>query len=245
MITQSGLFFIPVAVFSLVVVRGWSIPSTSLPKWGEVLQVVLKSVRVCSMLGAAWLDFRVAGDSFSQGAVQTCRELWLVQPSLELLVWQLCPREVHHRIILELFDFFAALLWELGVFGFVLWLVLPAPSWCCWSLCHGAVTSQDSAGVTTELLKHFLPSPPHLVAGELSLCRCGQIQTMEQSLCLEFVFSEFADKSFALCPRVTCGAERSLSASGGVEVGQWQDSRAPHVGFIAAGGGNVQLQVQK
>lgn len=30
----------------------------------------------------------------------------------------------------------------------------------------------------------------------------------------------------ALCSRLTCGAERSLSASGCMEVGQWQGSRA-------------------
>lgn len=81
-----------------------------------------------------WI-FRWPGIAFSQGAVQTCRELWLVQPSLELLVWQLCPWEVYRRIILKLFDFFAALLWELSVFGFACSacseLVLLVPlSWC-------------------------------------------------------------------------------------------------------------------
>lgn len=116
-----------------------------------------------------WI-FGWPGVAFCQGAVQTCRELWLVQPSLELLVWQLCCWEVYHGIILKLFDFFAALLWELGVFGFVLWLVLPAPSWWCWYLCHGAVTSQAFARVTAELFKHLPPPPPHLVAGELRLC---------------------------------------------------------------------------
>lgn len=149
------------------------------------------------------------GLAFSQGAVQTCREPCLVQPSLELLVWQLCPWEAHHRIILRLFDSSAALLWELSVFGFVLWLVLPAPSWCCWCLCHGAVTTRAFARVTTELCRHLL-----LTWWQVSW---GCVGVVRHSLCLGFVFPQFADRS-CLCSRLTCGAGRSLSAQGGGTV---------------------------
>lgn len=146
-----------------------------------------------------WI-FGWPGIAFFQGAVQTCRELWLVQPSLELLVWQLCPWEVYHRIILKLFDFFAALLWELKCF-WVCFVACPAaPSWCCWYLCHGTVTSRAFAWVTAELLKHLAPSPPHLEAGELRLCCYGQIQSMEQSLCLGFVFPAVCSQDLPCAP---------------------------------------------
>lgn len=135
-ITQLGLFFISVAVFFLAVVQSWFHPEyipaqveCNTPGGAEVSQCGVACWE--QLVQPGWI-FGWPGVAFCQGAVQTCRELWLVQPSLELLVWQLCSWEVYHGIILKLFGFFAALLWELSVSGFVLWLVLPAPSWCCW-----------------------------------------------------------------------------------------------------------------
>lgn len=220
-----------------------------------MLQAVLQSVSVVLLAGSSLCS--LAGFSGGQGLLsprEPCRpaELGLVQPSLELLVWQLCPWQVYHRIVLKLFDFFVALLWELGVFGVFLWLVLPAPSWCCWSLCHGAVTSQASAGVTAELLEHLSPSPPHLVAGELRLWCLVKYRPWSRASAWDVCSQQLADKA---CPVLQAhrGAERSCLPLG---VWRWDSARAPqhgsralslqgHVGFIAGNGGNVQLQVQK
>lgn len=169
-----------------------------------------------------WI-FRWPGIAFSQGAVQTCRELWLVQPSLELLVWQLCPWEVYRRIILKLFDFFAALLWELSVFGFACSacseLVLLVPlSWCSdiSGLCmidNRAVQtfpalSSSPGGRYTEAVLVWSNTEPWSRAFAWNLCS-----------------PQFADETCLLL-QAYLWCQRSLSASGCVEVRQWQDSRA-------------------